>query len=723
MYLLAHRYTQSRAAAFFAAVGFIFSGYFLSRVGAGHLPQLQTSVWLPWAMLALEKALEERPGALRWAVVSGLCLALAIFAGFPETVFFMGLTLALRAAWEMVPALRDRRERRWVAPLIARIALLFIVAGGMAAVQLLPTLELVGQSARVDATATQIRDRSLPPYNLATLLVPEVLGSAALSNAVQGALISEAAMYTGVLSVLFALGALLMRRDRITGFYLFLALVSLLLAVGGYTPVFAALRLLPGFKQVGAPVRFVFLTTFAVPMLAALVVQAVQSLDLADPWQRRRLGRLMWLAFAAAVLAAVAAVAFLIFREQILEVARRLVLARYPDPERQLGKVTSLYATQLKGLALLALMSTLTGLLLAARMRPRLGRNNDTVLDGRRFASLAVALLLLDILFVNYKSAQVPPSPLPRGEDYHAFLRSDGEPHRFLPLGGLSQNAPDANLVTRTSSVLGYDPIILRDYRKYLLTMERISPDQMDIRVPLLKRYDAPLMYDLNVKYVLSRENLDEADARGLPLVFTSPGTGVRVYQKTTYGPRAYIVYRVEVTPGGVNGVLAALEQRRGQEQQQRRGGAGTSPPDVAYVNQPLPTPVPLSTLATGADSEAPLPMPPSVTLDGPNRVLVRASLAKSGLLVLNEVYYPGWQVRVNGQKAPLVRVNAIFRGVPLSPGQHTVEFVYAPASFVYGVAISLTTLALVAATMLFSGRAARRRGAVGPSPIGGMLS
>ena len=89
-------------------------------------------------------------------------------------------------------------------------------------------------------------------------------------------------------------------------------------------------------------------------------------------------------------------------------------------------------------------------------------------------------------------------------------------------------------------------------------------------------------------------------------------------------------------------------------------------------------------------------PTAAEVTGLSPNRVEVRASLEAPGLLVLSEIWYPGWQARDNGQATPIVRADAILRGVYLEAGAHTVEFVYRPWTVQAGLIVSgATALAL----------------------------
>jgi hypothetical protein len=86
-------------------------------------------------------------------------------------------------------------------------------------------------------------------------------------------------------------------------------------------------------------------------------------------------------------------------------------------------------------------------------------------------------------------------------------------------------------------------------------------------------------------------------------------------------------------------------------------------------------------------------------------RVVVEVSAPADGYLVLTDSWYPGWRAVVDGQEAPLLRADLIFRAVYLAAGEHTVEFSYEPESFRVGAGLSAATLALVAAVWLLAGK------------------
>jgi hypothetical protein len=75
-----------------------------------------------------------------------------------------------------------------------------------------------------------------------------------------------------------------------------------------------------------------------------------------------------------------------------------------------------------------------------------------------------------------------------------------------------------------------------------------------------------------------------------------------------------------------------------------------------------------------------------------PTRMLVEAEARKPSILVLSEIVYPGWRVKVDGVESDLLQVNYNLRGVALAPGKHQVGFVYSPASLKVGAVVSIAT-------------------------------
>jgi hypothetical protein len=93
----------------------------------------------------------------------------------------------------------------------------------------------------------------------------------------------------------------------------------------------------------------------------------------------------------------------------------------------------------------------------------------------------------------------------------------------------------------------------------------------------------------------------------------------------------------------------------------------------------------------------------------GWNHVELEVDAEAPCVLLLNDTFFPGWEVRVDGRPAPLLRGNVFFRAVPLGSGQHRVRMVYDPWPAKLGLALSLLTLPLLLALWWYVERGARR--------------
>ena len=82
--------------------------------------------------------------------------------------------------------------------------------------------------------------------------------------------------------------------------------------------------------------------------------------------------------------------------------------------------------------------------------------------------------------------------------------------------------------------------------------------------------------------------------------------------------------------------------------------------------------------------------------------IALDVSAPKDGYLVLDEIYYPGWKAYVDGQERQVLRADWSLRAVPVTGGDHHVTLQFEPASFRYGWWITLVTLALCAAGIVY---------------------
>jgi hypothetical protein len=97
-----------------------------------------------------------------------------------------------------------------------------------------------------------------------------------------------------------------------------------------------------------------------------------------------------------------------------------------------------------------------------------------------------------------------------------------------------------------------------------------------------------------------------------------------------------------------------------------------------------------------------------AITRYEPQRVEILANLEHAGLVILADVYYPGWYLTIDGTPAPIYRTNRMMRGAAVKAGRHTLVYTYNPASFRLGGVLSITGL-IVLAVLVPWARATRK--------------
>jgi hypothetical protein len=176
-----------------------------------------------------------------------------------------------------------------------------------------------------------------------------------------------------------------------------------------------------------------------------------------------------------------------------------------------------------------------------------------------------------------------------------------------------------------------------------------------------------------------------------------------RILRNEAAFPRAWVVHRAYVVPA-VRGLVVAdrvaLMQKilyQGDEFWRAPGTPVRDPRRVAWVETDNPQEVDrfLSRAAPDPSETA------TVTLEEPQRVELTAVLRSPGLVVVSDMYYPGWTVTVDGHPAEIFRTNRAMRGVTLPAGRHRLVFRYTPLSFRIGTGLSL--LGLISLAVLFA--------------------
>ena len=285
MYCLAHRWTGNRLAAAVAGLIFAFNGLSLNLLmWPSHIATLN---WMPWVVLTVERAWEEGGRKL---VLAALVGALQMLAGGPETILFTWLILLALWASRMWRVFRPASVLQAESPAppgpsssfaaLWRFPLVVVLVAALAAVQLLPFLDLAAHSQR-DPGFADAR-WSMPAWGWMNFLVPMVYGS--VWNKTVFFQYNQAwtsSYYLGVGGLLLALlGVWVAPQRRRTWLLAAAGALGLALALGDQVgPVRWLRHLVPQLGLMTYPVKFVTVAVFAAPLLAAFGLARLQTLE------------------------------------------------------------------------------------------------------------------------------------------------------------------------------------------------------------------------------------------------------------------------------------------------------------------------------------------------------------------------------------------------------------------------------------------------------------
>ncbi len=269
-YLVGRRlFAFIQSAALVAALSFALGGYLTAQVE--HINQVQGLAWLPWFILAIGwPKLAGWQSWLQTTLAIGILFALQLLAGHTQTTFITAVALLL---WILADGLGRRflpinhannhsqGEDNFLLRLVA-LAGGGLLALALTAVQVVPTLELIGNSSRQGGLpVNEVLSFSLPPQHLARSILP----------AYGQQLFSEYIAFLPLTILALALIGGWQWRTR-SGVLpaLTLTIGGLFLAFGAYNPLYWLLARLPLFSAFRAPARWLVLYALGLSLLAGL---------------------------------------------------------------------------------------------------------------------------------------------------------------------------------------------------------------------------------------------------------------------------------------------------------------------------------------------------------------------------------------------------------------------------------------------------------------------
>lgn len=630
MYLLARRWTHHGLASSVAGVAYAFNGLTLScLIYPNNIAGLG---WLPWVVLLVERGWRE---GNRMAVLAALVAATQMLAGAPEV--FLLTWLLLFAIWLGQFALGSTSRLR----MILRPTLIIGLLACLTAVQVLPLVQLLGQSQRQEALYESNR-WPLPGTGWANLLVPlfrsirTPLG--AFLQAYQGWISST---YLGAAILALALATVWVVRRRAVWFFGTLLAASLILALGDGGPLYPWLRkVFPQIAIVRYPVKFVILAACVVPLLAAFGVAHFLT---SNRESRRTFGRAtlcLVLSFCG-LIAGVIGFAFL-----------------YPGIDEKWKW------TFLSGASRTVFLTLIPVSLFAI---PVLSQ------PGRRFAVQASLLLLIFLDGITHSptlNPRVDPQAYTLG--LPPLLEMNPRPERGHSRAGLTFGAMWGLHTTLASTT--FDTALV--FRMGLYANANL--------IDQIPKTDGCFALSLNdeLKFRQQAFRLGQPVSEALADFMAisqmcPPGTSLNWTNRPTAMPMVTAGQRPEfATPARTFAALFEPE---------------FDPRTTVY----LPLSAKGKLQATHSTKVSAF-----VKMANAHRWVIEVNAAQPAMLVVAQAYYPAWTARVDGKAVPIWKANWTFQALEVPAGPHEVTLQYEDRAFQAGLLISGIGLGACAALL-----------------------
>jgi hypothetical protein len=271
-----------------------------------------------------------------------------------------------------------------------------------------------------------------------------------------------------------------------------------------------------------------------------------------------------------------------------------------------------------------------------------------------RSSTLAVILcvaVIADLWRVNGKPMEMHPPRTAQNAfatpGYVSYLKSDTTNYRVLEFENGQPPYNNGLAYWKIQSAYGYHGAKMRQVQ-----------DMFDV-VGL----GNPMLWGLmNVKYVIS----DRRDSNQVLTPVYADG-GKYVLRNNAAMPRAFFVNKLEVAKG-----IDILRNIKAMS---------FNPFDVAYV---MTDPgIAIDSAAAGATA--------SYVHYGLQDLTIKAHATGTNMLFLSEAWYPeGWKASVDGTETPIYRLDYMFRGVVVPPGDHTVTMTFEPRGYYLGKTLVL---------------------------------
>jgi membrane protein YfhO len=614
--------------------------------------------WVPLVLLLFERS--TRRESWTSTIACGLVLGVAFLGGNVQSAvhvaFLCSLYWMLTVPWGEV-------SRRNIA--IMRIAAALFIGICVAAVQWLPTLELM----RNDVTGRVQSAGPRPGIYQTVLGIPfcitfvfnGLMGSTETYDLTKliHATMQDFTGYVGVIPfTMFLIGAVDFREKRVR---VWLIIAALVLVILFFTPLVSYLYH-----------RFFIVSVFSTTVVAAYGTDFVLDKSREHPARVRSV--LSWMT-AAVIILGLGLISAQIFvhmkRMALLEAGQQYVMSHtestfFGGNQQWLRDRLPLFLDhyRISNILFWLPISSLIAFTIVCRafLQGKIGRS-----------ALCVALAVLTVCDLTVAGRRIVPEV--NLQEYPLYPP--------LPVLARAQDDPDLFRVQRwplakpkflpNNMLMAYGLSTASGY-------ESLAPANLNSFLGGTNDEDNVLLDLANVKYLLAQHEV-ELPPENFELVADSPT--LRLYRNKHCLPRAQFILNWQVVPDHRR-VLSLMQ-------------SPTFYPDkMVFLEKDPPSGFTMTATATASP-------PATVWVEhyDNQRVALHVRSAQPGALLLGDVFYPGWKARLDGHETEVYRADSVLRAVFVPAGGHEIEFVYDPLSYRVGATLTVSTIAIAVVWML----------------------
>lgn len=649
-----------------SALAFGMGSFLVARLGT--YPMIGAMAWIPWVVWAALGVLTRFRS--RDAAFLAFFTALQLLAGHAQMTWYSMLLVGLFTLFWIV---RSRPADWW-----QRLGLVIgglVLGAGIAAIQLLPTAELLRTSQRSGGVDFEFAmNFSYSPARTLNLLSPDVFGNPGDGSFITEGAHFEDAVYIGLLPLFAAIAAVIAWIVRLfrcgrkpekgeshaydpetseistfvrvgspgdgldffatVPFWVLIVFISYIFALGQTTSIYPFLfNNVPTFDLFQAPVRWHIWMVFGLAVLAGIGIQA---------W-----GRGYWLFFSTrlAIAGGIGAAVLAIF-----------IAPRFLDVENTTGLQVLIAAVALTGI-----FGAVAGVL--TLLQPER--------ESRGYGWWGFAVLVFVAADLIWAARGLNPT-VPA-----AF---------YDPLPAADRASGRGYWPADVENYVDFEKYLqFKDYRVAVDNWQRFRASQVPNLNLLDRQYLLNNFDPLQIGHFVAYIDRIEANPQSRDTLLQAAGVG-GIYNKDESlqildheAVRAWFVESICWHPDE-RALLDGLLNTTWQPLRQAHlvGTAGC--PDL-----PLQARVPGEILTFHDDS---------------NAVKMDVRTETGGLLVLADTDYPGWTAVIDDSPTRILRVNGTFRAVEVPAGASRVEFSYRPAWLLPGILVSVISLLVM--LMLF---------------------